>query len=55
MTTSLEFWILGRDLAIDKAICLFQGRSFDILIIPNKPIEKGYKIWVIAQRGYYLN
>jgi hypothetical protein len=48
MTTSLKLWIPGRDLAINKAMYLFQGRSFDTLIIPNKPIEEGYKIWVIA-------
>jgi hypothetical protein len=33
----------------------FQGRSFNILIIPNKPIEEGYKIWVMIQRGYFLS
>lgn len=55
MDTSLELWTPSRDLAIDEAMCPFQGRSFDTLIIPNKPIEKGYKIWVMAQRGYFLS
>jgi hypothetical protein len=36
-------------------MCPFQGRSFDILIIPNKSIEEGYKIWVMALRGYFLS
>lgn len=55
METSLVLWTSGRDLAIDEAMCPFQGRSFDTLIIPNKPIEEGYKIWVMAQRGYFLS
>jgi hypothetical protein len=55
MTTSLELWTPGRDLAINKTVYLFQGRSFDTFIIPNKLIKKSYKIWVIAQRGYFLS
>jgi hypothetical protein len=54
LQTSQEFWTPGRDLAIDKIIYLFQGRSFDILIIPGKLIEEGYKVWVQVQRGYFL-
>lgn len=41
---SLELWTPGRDLAVDEAMCPFQGRSFDTLVIPGKPIEEGYKV-----------
>jgi hypothetical protein len=34
---------------------LFEGRSYDTLVIKRKPIEKGYKIWVLAQLGYFLS
>lgn len=33
----------------------FNGRSSDIVTIPNKPIATGYKIWVLAQLGYCLS
>lgn len=33
----------------------FTGRSSDILIIKNKPISTGFKIWAIAQEGYILH
>lgn len=54
MRTSQELWKPGRDLAIDEAMCPFEGRSFDTLIIPGKPIDEGYKVWVEAQRGYFF-
>ena len=44
----------GRDVAIDEAMARFEGRSYDTLIIPSKPIDEGYKIWVLAQSGYFL-
>jgi hypothetical protein len=47
-------WTPGRDLAVDETIALFEGRSFDILVIPSKPIPEGYKIWVLAEIGYFL-
>ena len=33
----------------------FQGRSFDTLVIPGKPIPEGYKIWVLTDQGYFLS
>ena len=32
----------------------FQGRLYETTTIPNKPEPIGYKIWVIAQDGYFL-
>jgi hypothetical protein len=40
--------------AVDEAMSRFQGRSYDTLTIPGKPIAEGYKIWVLAQKGYFL-
>ena len=32
----------------------FQGRSYETTTIPGKPIPTGYKIWTIAEKGYFL-
>src|SRR5205809_7805099 len=32
----------------------FIGRSKEVVKIPNKPIPLGYKIWVMADGGYFL-
>jgi hypothetical protein len=50
----MELWSPGRDLAVDEAMSRFQGRSYDTLVLPGKPIEEGYKIWVLSQKGYFL-
>lgn len=34
---------------------LLKGRSYDIMIIPSKPISTGYKVWAIAQLRYILS
>jgi hypothetical protein len=41
-------------LAIDEAIARYTGRSKAITTIPNKPTPTGIKIWVAAQRGFFL-
>ena len=53
--TSAELWIPGRDIAVDESMSRFQGRSFDTLVIPGKPIPEGYKILVLAEKGYFLS
>lgn len=52
---SRELWIPGRDVTVDEAMSRFEGRSYDIVTILGKPIPEGYKIWVLAQQGYFLN
>src|SRR6266480_5254973 len=32
----------------------FTGRSHDILTIKSKPIQTGYKVWAVAEKGYIL-
>ena len=41
-------------MAVDEHIARFQGRSHETTTIPSKPEPIGYKIWVIAQDGYFL-
>ena len=50
----MRFWKPGRDVAVDEAIRRYTGRSKEITTIPGKPISTGLKIWVIAQRGFFL-
>jgi hypothetical protein len=50
-----QFWVLGRDLAVDECIEGFSGQSSDITTIPGKPTPTGYKIWALAQCGYILS
>ncbi|RFU33083.1 hypothetical protein B7463_g3217, partial [Scytalidium lignicola] len=38
---SRQLWIPGRDLAVDECMVRFQGRSYDTLKIPSKPIPEG--------------
>ncbi|KAJ0130389.1 Uncharacterized protein HZ326_26508 [Fusarium oxysporum f. sp. albedinis] len=32
----------------------FLGRSLETTTIPSKPIPTGFKVWTMAQRGYFL-
>ncbi|CZR51599.1 uncharacterized protein PAC_01476 [Phialocephala subalpina] len=52
--TSLRLWTPGRDIAIDEAMPPYEGRSNDTLVISGKSINEGYKIWVLAQLGYFF-
>jgi len=31
---------------------LFKGRSFHTIKMPNKPIDQGYKIYALCEKGY---
>ncbi|PVH69020.1 hypothetical protein DL98DRAFT_439894, partial [Cadophora sp. DSE1049] len=53
--TSRRLWIPGRDIVVDEAMSRYQGRSKDILKIPGKPIDRGYKIWVLADQGFFYD
>ena len=48
---------LGRDVAVDEAMIKFQGRSSLKQYLPNKPVKRGIKVWVLAdsQNGYFYN
>ena len=42
-------------LAINETIKRFIGRAPEIVNILSKPIPEGFKIWVLANKGYILN
>lgn len=48
-------WAAGSHLAVDECIQRFVGRSHATVYIPGKPTPCGYKVWVLADRGYVLN
>jgi len=50
-----RLWALGSDIAIDECIEAFTGRSSETVTIPSKPTPEGYKIWVLAEKGYVFN
>jgi Transposase IS4 len=42
----------GTSISIDEGMANCQGRSTDIFILPGKPIDQGFKIWLCAYHGY---
>jgi hypothetical protein len=51
---SLALWTPATNIAIDEAMLRFLGRAIETLKIPSKPISEGFKLWVVAQKGYFL-
>ena len=49
-----ELYIPGSCLTVDECMVRFTGRSVDTTTLPTKPIPTGYKVWVLAQDGYFL-
>ena len=45
----------GTHLAVNETIQRFMGRASEIINIPSKPTPEGFKIWVLANKGYVLN
>jgi hypothetical protein len=52
--TSTRFWKPASKVSVDEAMVKYTGRSKDIVHMPAKPIPLGYKIWVVADAGYFL-
>ena len=42
-----SFWV-----AIDEAMIAFRGRSSDKVKLRTKPISEGFKVWMLACKGY---
>ncbi|KFA55407.1 hypothetical protein S40293_10318 [Stachybotrys chartarum IBT 40293] len=51
---SLSLYIPGTNIAVDEKIVAFIGKSRLTLTITTKPTPTGFKVWVIAQQGYFL-
>jgi Transposase IS4 len=45
-------WSPCSHLAINEAIIAYKGRTYYKVKLPNKPIKKGYKVWVLGDAGY---
>lgn len=52
--TSMELYQPGTSIAVDEAMIGFTGRSKQTTHVPNKPTPRGFKAWVVAQRGFFL-
>uniref|UniRef100_A0A8H7K3B7 PiggyBac transposable element-derived protein domain-containing protein n=1 Tax=Bionectria ochroleuca TaxID=29856 RepID=A0A8H7K3B7_BIOOC len=51
---SLRYWTPGTNIAIDECIQHFEGRTLEKVVIPSKPTPEGFKIWAVAEAGYFL-
>ncbi|ENH72260.1 hypothetical protein FOC1_g10004497 [Fusarium oxysporum f. sp. cubense race 1] len=51
---SIELYLLGTNLTVDECMVPFTGRSKETTLIKGKPTPVGFKVWVIAQQGYFL-
>ncbi|RYC79027.1 hypothetical protein BFJ63_vAg18093, partial [Fusarium oxysporum f. sp. narcissi] len=51
---SNKLYFPGTNLAVDECMVPFTGRSKEITLIKGKPTPVGFKVWVIAQQGFFL-
>ena len=51
---SSKYYTPRTEVSIDEAMIRFHGRSRDTFKMPNKPIDEGYKVFCLADRGYVL-
>jgi hypothetical protein len=51
---SMQIFLPGSHLAVDECMIRYTGRSDDITVIKGKPNPVGFKIWVIAQYGFFI-
>ena len=48
------YYEAGKDFAMDETMIRFEGRSYWITVIKNKPTPVGYKLFTVASEGYLL-
>jgi hypothetical protein len=51
---STELYDPGTNLTVDECMVPFTGRSKDTTLVKGKPTPVGFKVWAIAQQGYFL-
>ena len=44
--------VLGQNVSFDEMMVPFAGRSKHTLKMKNKPVNEGFKIWALCDRGY---
>jgi hypothetical protein len=52
---SAEVFFPGSHLAVDECMIRYTGRSHETAVVKGKPIPLGFKIWVIAQQGFFIH
>ncbi|KAH7463269.1 hypothetical protein FOMA001_g18040 [Fusarium oxysporum f. sp. matthiolae] len=51
---SMQLFRPGSHLAVDECIIRYTGKSDSITTIKGKPDPVGFKIWVVAQMGFFI-
>ncbi|KAJ0131739.1 Uncharacterized protein HZ326_25165 [Fusarium oxysporum f. sp. albedinis] len=51
---SKELYLPGTNLTVDECMVPFTGRSKETTLVKGKPTPVGFKVWVIAQQGFFL-
>lgn len=51
---SLQLFQPGTYLAVDECMIRYTGKSEETATLKNKPVKLGFKIWVVAQKGFFL-
>ncbi|PNP51514.1 hypothetical protein FNYG_15891 [Fusarium nygamai] len=51
---STELYLPGTNLTVDECMVPFTGRSKETTLVKGKPTPVGFKVWVIAQQGFFL-
>jgi len=47
-----KLYLPGSNVAFDEMMVLFKGRSLHTIKMPSKPIDQGYKIYALCEKGY---
>ena len=53
-SVSIRLWQPASKVSVDEAMVRFAGRCVNTVHLPSKPIPVGYKVWVVAEAGYFL-
>ncbi|KAM6514259.1 hypothetical protein FALCPG4_18906 [Fusarium falciforme] len=50
----MQIFLPGSHLAVDECMVRYTGKSEDTTVMKSKPNPMGFKIWVIAQYGFFI-
>lgn len=53
--TFANFYKPSKNISVDESMIRFKGRSSLRQYMPNKPIKRGYKMWVWASESGYID
>ena len=52
---SAFYWILSTNITVDEIMIKFEGRTLQKVMIPDKPISTGFKLFALGDSGYIYN